>query len=78
MEFREFLNKQNINEKIKTIVEASANEDKKYYNMKDENGNRYAIPMLSKEDPEYREKYIYYMKLKEKDEAAFNKVMNWG
>ena len=39
---------------------------------------RFDIPMLSFKDNDYKMKYIDYMKLREKDEAGFARILNWN
>ncbi len=53
-------------------------EDFRYLQMKDENGNRYCFPMVSILDEGYDNHYISMMKIKESDPATFNKILNWG
>jgi len=49
-----------------------------YYNMVNpQNGLRYDIPMLSTLDTEYYFKYVHFMKIKERSEETFNKMLNW-
>lgn len=53
-------------------------EDKKYWNMLNpKTGQRYDIPMLNPTDPQYVEKYIMFMKMKENDPENFEKVLRW-
>lgn len=53
-------------------------EDKKYWNMVNpKTGQRYDIPMLKPTDPDYVEKYIMFMRMKENDPHNFEKVLNW-
>ncbi len=53
-------------------------DDDYYWNMVDpKSGKRYTIPFLKETDPAYRVKYIDYMKLKERDPATFEKILNW-
>lgn len=40
-------------------------------------GQRYDIPMLKPTDPQYVEKYIMFMKMKEKYPENFEKVLRW-
>lgn len=42
-----------------------------------ETGKPYIIPMLDYTDPEYVNKYVEYMKLKEEQPETFKKIMNW-
>jgi hypothetical protein len=53
--------------------------DKRYYaNKKDpKTGFSYNIPMLRFDDPEYINKYIEYMKMKEEKPEQFQKILNW-
>jgi len=39
---------------------------------------RYNIPLLSPTDPEYENKYVDYMKLKEISPDIFDKILNWS
>lgn len=41
-------------------------------------GKPYMIPMLTMADAGYLSEYADYMKLKERDPAAFEKILNWG
>ena len=52
--------------------------DQEYYDMVDELGNRYDIPLVPRSHPRYSEAYVDMMKLKEKDPEAFDKAMKWG
>jgi len=86
MEFRDFIQK-TVHDKCKfiaeeanqmpTTAEDSGNPDSVYFNMTDEDGMRYDIPMLSPLNPGYYFKYVYYMKLKETSPETFNKIINW-
>ena len=58
--------------------DCSNKDDSHYYNMVNPGtGKRYDIPMLSRIDPEYFFKYIYYMKLKESSPDVFEKLLWW-
>lgn len=49
-----------------------------YANMKNpKTGFSYNIPMLRFDDPEYINKYIEYMKMKEEKPEQFQKILNW-
>ena len=49
-----------------------------YANKKDpKTGFSYNIPMLRFDDPEYINKYIEYMKMKEEKPEQFQKILNW-
>lgn len=53
-------------------------ENQYYYNIVNpQNGMRYDIPMLNTRDSDYYFKYINFMKMKERSEETFNKVLNW-
>lgn len=52
--------------------------DEKYWKEVDpKTGNRYIIPGLLTTDPKYMQKYINYMKLKEKNFNDFLRIINW-
>ena len=38
----------------------------------------YMIPLLNQSDPEYLSEYAYFMRFKERDEQAFQNILNWG
>lgn len=64
-------------ESIKQMVKQF--KDNAYYaNMKNpKTGFSYSIPMLKFDDPEYINKYIDYMKMKEEKPEQFQKILNW-
>jgi len=88
MNFINYLNK-NVIKEIKdlelkesaiqsNIQDTSINKtDFEYFQEKDEDGLSFDIPLLSKTDPLYFRKYVYYMKLKEKSPETFKKVIGW-
>ncbi|MDQ7058625.1 MAG: hypothetical protein Q9N62_09345 [Ghiorsea sp.] len=64
--------------KPKPVFKSRHEEDQYYYNMVNpQNGMRYDIPMLNILDPEYYYKYINFMKMRERSEETFNKMLNW-
>jgi len=53
-------------------------EDQYYMDIIDpRNGKPYNIPLLTMQDPEYLSQYAYFMRLKERDPVAFEKILNW-
>ena len=65
-------------DQIKMTKSSVIKDDSYYFNMKDpKSGSRYDIPMLSRIDPEYYFKYIYFMKLKERSPDTFEKILRW-
>lgn len=42
-----------------------------------ETGEKYDIPLLSRLDPDYYFKYVYYMRLKENSPGVFEQIMGW-
>jgi len=63
---------------VKLTFKAKHEENNYYYNMLDpRTGQRYEIPMLTRMDPAYYYKYINFMKMKERSEETFSKILNW-
>ena len=55
------------------------NSDEYYFNQVDPvTGIKFDIPLLDRQDPDYRAKYIEYMKMREKQPEKFKKVISWG
>jgi len=64
---------------VKPDFKTKHEENQYYYNIVNpKNGLRYDIPMLTTRDPDYYFKYVNFMKMKERSEETFNKVLNWG
>lgn len=40
-------------------------------------GRRFDIPMMSTNDPDYKSRYIYNMKLRESSPDTFEKMLSW-
>lgn len=54
-------------------------DDAYYLAMKNpKTGERYQIPMLNPTEVGFNAKYIAMMKLKEQDEAEFNRILDWS
>ena len=54
-------------------------EDQYYMDIVDpKTGKPYLIPLLTMQDPEYLSEYAYFMRLKERNEPAFQNILNWG
>jgi len=52
--------------------------DEEYWNEVDpKTGNRYFIPYLSPLNPNYKNEYIDYMKIKHMNPQMFAKIINW-
>ena len=70
-----------IIEKVPEIIQESSpvsnNTDEYYWNMKTPKGVRYNIPLLDASKPDYKRKYIEYMKIKEQKPRVFDKIMSW-
>lgn len=67
-----------VSESKDSITPKSKKPDIYYWNMTDEKGKRYDIPLLSPTDHEYRDKYISAMKLKEEDPETFARMLKWS
>ena len=66
-----------IVESIKQMIKKFKN-NAYYANIKNpKTGFSYNIPMLRFDDPEYINKYIEYMKMKEEKPEQFQKILNW-
>ena len=53
-------------------------DDNKLFNIKNpQTKKRYEIPMLDKNDHEYRELYIDAMRLLKEDPESFERMMDW-
>jgi len=66
-----------LNEPEKSLEEINS-EYIRYLNMKDPStGKPYAIPLLDYTDPNYSEKYVDLMKMKEYNPDGFKKIMEW-
>jgi hypothetical protein len=53
-------------------------EMKRLYSIKDpKSGQRYDIPLLDINSPDYFFKYCNYMKIFERDVKTFNKILGW-
>jgi hypothetical protein len=53
-------------------------EDQYYMDIIDpRNGKPYNIPLLTPSDPDYLADYVYFMKFKERDPVAFERILNW-
>jgi len=53
-------------------------EDNKLFNIVNpDTKKRYEIPMLNKNDHNYRELYIVAMRLKQEDPESFERMMDW-
>ena len=64
-------------QKDEELLSYVTKDDYYYWNMIQNNGYRYDIPMLSKYDPRYVYKYIDYMRLKERSPDTFEKILRW-
>jgi len=51
--------------------------DSYYWSMVNNGGYRYDIPMLMTSDPEYYDKYVNSMKMKEQSPDTFEKMLRW-
>lgn len=59
-------------------IQVPSNDNAYYWNILDEDtGFRFDIPMLNSTSGTYFYQYISYMKLRERSEETFNKIMNW-
>lgn len=59
-------------------AEKNRKEFEELYNEKNPNtGLRYGIPMLNTTDPDYPKKYANMMRMKRRDPAQFDKILNW-
>lgn len=67
-----------ISESKESITPKSKKPDLYYWNMTDEKGKRYDIPLLSPKDNDYRDKYVSAMKLKEEDPETFARMLKWS
>jgi len=81
MEPKDFMSKKTndgknlINESEKTIEKKS---DAEYFDVLDpKTGLRFDIPMLSRVDPGYFFKYIYFMKIRERSPDTFERILRW-
>jgi len=60
-----------------TVIDVK-HDDAYYFNMKNpRSGLRYSIPLLSPLDPDYFQKYVYFMKIKERSPDTFEKILRW-
>lgn len=60
--------------KIKIVVKS----DKAYFDTVDpDTGLKYDIPNLAPTDPDYYQRYVHYMKIREFNPRTFEKILNW-
>ena len=53
-------------------------DDSYYFNIIDPwRGNKYDIPMLSRLDPTYYFRYVYFMRIRETSPDTFEKMLRW-
>ena len=51
--------------------------DEYYFNLIDDSGFRYSIPLLNTNDQDYYSKYINYMQIMERSPDTFEKIVRW-